>query len=353
MNDSLAMQHLSTGDLDEIAREFDAIARSVRDDLGADDERYIRRVIAIQRALDVGGRSLLIGARHRPALLCAIAMLTASKILDNMEIGHNVMHGQWDWMRDPQINSSKWESDTVSTATSWKRSHNYQHHTYTNVVGLDRDLGYSAIRIDACQPWHPIYLIQPLYGIGMAATFEWGIAIFDMELDAVRRGEKPWKDARAELKAFGRKASRQVIKDFVVSPALCGRSAGRAMAATLAANVLRNVWLQTIVFCGHFPEGAQVFTEEQVRQESRGAKYVRQLTGSCNLEGKRLFHVMTGHLSYQIEHHLFPAVPSNRYAEIAPKVRDVCGRYDLPYTSGRLGRQYGSAVRKVLRFALP
>jgi linoleoyl-CoA desaturase len=353
MNDSAAMQHLSTSDLERIAREFDAIARSVRDDLGDGDERYIRRVIAVQRALDIAGRGLLLGARHRPALLAAVAMLSVSKILDNMEIGHNVMHGQWDWMRDPAINSRSWEWDAVSTAKSWKRSHNYQHHTYTNVVGLDRDLGYSAIRIDASQPWHPIYLIQPIYTIAMAATFDWGMAVFDMELDAVRRGSKPWKEAKVELKAFGRKACRHVAKDFVVGPALCGRAARHALAATVAANVVRNVWLQTIVFCGHFPAGAELFTEQQVQDESRGAKYVRQLLGSCNLEGSFLFHVMTGHLSYQIEHHLFPAVPSNRYAEIAPRVREVCERFGLPYTTGPLGRQYGSAVRKVLRFALP
>ena len=136
-------------------------------------------------------------------------------------------------------------------------------------------------------------------------------------------------------------------------PLLSGRSARSALAGTLAANVVRNFWLQTIVFCGHLPDGAETFTEEQFESESRGARYVRQLLGSCNLEGSRLFHVMTGHLSFQIEHHLFPAIPSNRYAQIAPRVRDVCERYDLPYSSGRLGRQYRSAVKKIVRFAFP
>jgi len=353
MNDSKSMRHLSPGDLEEIAGEFDSIRRSVRDDLGDDDERYIRRIVSIQRALDVGGRVLLLRARHRPALLGGIALLSVAKILDNMEIGHNVMHGQWDWLRDSRIHSSKWKWDAVSPETSWKRAHNYQHHTYTNVVGLDRDLGYSAMRVDAGQPWHPVYLLQPIYGVAMAAGFEWGIALYDMDLAEVRRGAKPWADAKQELKAFGRKACRQVVRDFVVGPALAGRSWRKALTGVVAANVVRNIWLQTIVFCGHFPDGAETFTEAQVESETRGAKYVRQLLGSCNLEGTLPFHVMTGHLSYQIEHHLFPAIPSNRYAEIAPKVRAVCDRFDLPYTSGPLGRQYLSAVKKVVRFAMP
>jgi len=117
--------------------------------------------------------------------------------------------------------------------------------------------------------------------------------------------------------------------------------------------VIRNVWVHTIVFCGHIPEGAETFTEEECLGETRGGWYRRQLLGSCNLEGGRLFHLMSGNLSFQIEHHLFPDLPSNRYAEIAPKVRAVCERHGLPYNSGRLGRQYRSVYRQMLRRALP
>jgi len=121
----------------------------------------------------------------------------------------------------------------------------------------------------------------------------------------------------------------------------------------LGANVARSVWTHTIVFCGHIPEGAETFTEEQVEGETRGGWYVRQLLGSCNLDGSRPFHLMTGNLSFQVEHHLFPDLPSNRYAELAPRVREVCERWELPYTSGRLGPQWRSVVRKVMRLALP
>jgi fatty acid desaturase len=270
-----------------------------------------------------------------------------------MEIGHNVMHGQWDWMRDPAVHSTTWEWDAASTAESWKQSHNFQHHTYTNVVGKDRDLGYSMMRVDSEQPWHPVYLAQPLYGLAVATVFEWGIALYDMELDAVRKGTKSWHVARRELLGFARKAVRQLAKDYVLFPALAGRSWRRALLGTLAANVARNVWVHTIVFMGHIPDGAHTFSEEQLEDECRGGWYVRQLLGSCNLDGRPLFHLLSGHLSYQIEHHLFPDLPSNRYARIAPRVRAICERYGLPYSSGRLGRQYASVARKILRLSLP
>ena len=346
--------HLDQEAREALADELDALHAETRADLGTADAEYIRRVISAQRRLELAGRALLIGSRYRPALAAGTVALTLAKVIENMELGHNVMHGQWDWMCDPAIHSTTWEWDAASTARSWKHAHNFQHHTYTNVVGKDRDLGYSAMRVDAEQPWHPIYLAQPVYGVLMALTFEWGIALYDMELDAVRRGEKSKAQAREELRAFAEKALRQLGKDFALFPLLAGRKGfGRAAAASLAANVARNVWVHTVVFMGHIPEPAETFTEAEYETETRGDWYVRQLTGSCNLEGSPLFHLMTGNLSFQIEHHLFPALPSSRYAAIAPRVREICDRYGLPYHSGPLGRQYRSVVKKILRLSLP
>ncbi len=52
--------------------------------------------------------------------------------------------------------------------------------------------------------------------------------------------------------------------------------------------------------------------------------------GSCNIRGGKLFHVMSGNLSHQIEHHLFPDMCSNRYPEVAPRVRALAARYGPP-----------------------
>ena len=337
-----------------LARELDAIAAAVRADLGEADRAYITRLIGAQRHLEAAGRALLLGARFRSAAVAGTAILALAKVLENMEIGHNVLHGQWDWMKDPAIHSTTWEWDQASTAASWKYAHNFQHHTFTNVLGRDRDLGYSALRVEPEQPWHPVYLAQPVYFFLMAAVFEWGIALYDLELDAVRRGEKSRSKSRREVAALLRKARGQLVKDYALLPALAGRrGAKRALAGNVVANLVRNVWVHTVVFCGHIPEGAETFTEEQVAGETRAGWYRRQLLGSCNLEGSRLFHLLTGNLSYQVEHHLFPDLPSNRYAEIAPQVRAVCERHGLPYNSGRLGRQYRSVLRQVFRLALP
>jgi linoleoyl-CoA desaturase len=319
-----------------------------------------------------------------------------------MEIGHNVMHGQWDWMNDPDINSRNWDWDTASPADAWRHSHNYEHHTFTNIRGKDRDLGYEIMRIDPQQKWHPVYLFQPLYNLVLMGFFEWGVALHDLNFEAIRRGEKSKAQALAELKAIGVKARRQVVKDYLAFPALSGllaaalagldtdkdapagprergegkrpglsargkspasglrargEAARRAYKATLVAdftaNIVRNVWAHSIIFCGHFPDGVHTFSEDEVADETRGGWYVRQLLGAANIDGRPPFHFLSGNLSFQIEHHLFPDMPSSRYAEIAPRVREVCERYGLPYNTGPLRKQLGSVHRTILRLAFP
>jgi fatty acid desaturase len=350
-----SIEHLTPEDLETIGAELDAIRDEVMADLDEKDADYIRAVIKTQRMLEVGGRAALLVSLFPPAWLLGTAALSVAKVLENMEIGHNVLHGQWDWMHDPAINSATWEWDNVSSAEGWKHSHNFQHHMFANVIGKDRDVGYEIMRVDSEQPWHPVYLAQPVYNLVLAALFQWGVALHDLELDEARRGRKPWAAVGKDFKRLVRKARKQVMKDYVVWPALSGPSAVPAFCGSLGANLVRNVWSHAVIFCGHFPDGAETFDyrEEQLEHETRGDWYVRQLLGSANLDGGRLFHIMAGNLSFQIEHHLFPDVPSNRYQQISPRVRELCERYGLPYTSGPLYRQYAQVLTKIARYALP
>jgi len=344
---------LTPEQVEQLGREFEAIHDEVFADLGERDAAYIRRVIRLHRHLVLGARALLLGSRRKPLWLAGTAALSLAKILENMEIGHNVLHGQWDWMNDPYINSQTWDWDTASPAEAWRHSHNYEHHTFTNIRGKDRDLGYEIMRIDPHQRWHPIYLLQPLYNLLLMAFFEWGVAVHDLNAEAIRRGEKPRAQVVEELKAIGVKARRQIVKDYVAFPLLSGRSFKKTLAANFTANVIRNAWAHAIIFCGHFPDQTYTFSEEEVAGETRGGWYVRQLLGAANIDGGSLFHLLTGNLSFQVEHHLYPDMPSSRYAEIAPRVRDVCRRYGLPYNTGPLRKQLGTVHRTILRLAFP
>ncbi|HET9877481.1 MAG TPA: fatty acid desaturase [Mycobacterium sp.] len=338
---------------DEFGRELDAIRQRVLDDLGERDADYIHRIIKAQRALEVGGRALLVAGILPPAWLAGTAMLGLSKILDNMEIGHNVMHGQYDWMGDPALRGPTFEWDTACPADQWRHSHNYMHHTYTNVVGMDRDIGYGILRMSENQPWQPYFLGNPLYAFLLMVLFQYGVALHELETERILAGEVSLSDKREILKAIWHKTRRQTLKDYVAFPLLAGPFAPFVFAGNASANLIRNVWAYTIIFCGHFPAGTQEFSIEETRDESRGMWYYRQILGSANLLGGKLFHILSGNLSFQIEHHLFPDLPAHRYAEIAPEVRDICQRYGIPYNAGPLQKQFGTVVRKIVRLAFP
>ena len=350
-----AAAHLSDEQVAELGRELDAIRDEVIAERGASDAAYIRRVIKAQRGLEIAGRAALLAGRNKTAWVTGTTLLSFAKILENMEIGHNVLHGQWDWMRDPDIHSTTWEWDFVTPARSWQHTHNDLHHRWTNVIGKDKDVGYNLLRMSPDQPWRPFNLGNPLWNAILAPVFEWGIAIYDLELVDYREGTKSKAALVKDLKAMGRKALRQFTKDYAATPivAMVTGSGKQALWGTLAANAVRNVWAHAVIFCGHFPDGADTFTEEMVDGETRGDWYVRQMIGSANISGSKFMHLMTGNLSHQIEHHLFPDLPSNRYIEVAPKVRDICRRYGLPYNSGPLFKQVGSSWAKVFKYALP
>ena len=114
-----------------------------------------------------------------------------------------------------------------------------------------------------------------------------------------------------------RKVRSQTLKDYVLFPALTGPLFPLTLAGNATANLIRNIWTFNIIFCGHFPAGVESFSIEETEEETRGGWYYRQLLGSANITGRKLFHTLTGNLSFQIEHHLFPDIPARRYPEIA------------------------------------
>jgi fatty acid desaturase len=343
ITDIAGYTHLSAADIELLGGELDAIRRDIEESRGARDASYIRRTIAFQRTLDVVARLLIGGSRSRTGWVLGTAGLAVAKSVENMEIGHNVCHGQWDWMNDPEIHSSTWEWDMVALTSQWRYSHNYRHHVFSNVLDMDDDLGFGVMRVTRDQPWRPKYLLQPLQNLVLALTFEWGIALHGLDME----------QRRPQARALMRKIARQMAKDYLVVPALSRSRWRRTLGANVFANVARNVWAYLVIFCGHFPDGAQKFGPEVLENESRADWYLRQMLGAANFNAGPLLAFASGNLCYQIEHHLFPDLPSNRYAEIAARVRPLCEKYDLPYNTGSLGHQYLSTLRIIHRLALP
>jgi fatty acid desaturase len=357
ITDVPAFAHLTEADIENLAVELDAIRLDIEDSRGERDSRYIRRTIAAQRALEVTGRLMLAASSRRSAWWAGTVTLGVAKIIENMEIGHNVMHGQWDWMNDPEIHSSTWEWDMSGASKHWRFTHNFMHHKYTNILGMDDDVGYGLLRVTRDDKWKPFNLGNLFYNTVLALGFEWGVGLQHLELGRMFKGRDDRDATMVRLREFSAKAGRQVVKDYVAYPAVTALSPGATFTSTLkanaVANVIRNVWSNAVIFCGHFPDGAEKFTKTDMVGETKGQWYLRQMLGSANFEGGPALRFMSGNLCHQIEHHLYPDLPSNRLHDISIRVREVCDKYDLPYTTGSFLLQYGKTWRTIAKLSLP
>ena len=353
---------LSKAQFDQLAKDLDRVREVAMAQVGEQDARYIRRLIAGNRLAEVSARiALVLGFLHPAFWLLGVIVLGLTKILDNMEIGHNVLHGQYDWMNDPYINSRTFEWDIACDSASWKRTHNYTHHTYTNIVGKDRDFGYGLFRLSDDYPWRPSNRWQIVKYALLSLWFEWGVAYHELAGERIFFGKKREQGKKggcspsssALKNAFFRKARRQLLKDYLWFPLLSGPMFLPVLAGNFIANLIRNLWASTIIFCGHFTEEVHTFREEECENESRGEWYYRQILGSSNMTGPKWFHILSGHLSCQVEHHLFPDVPAPRYRAMVPQVQAIAAKYGIPYHTGSFWSQYATVVRRVITYSFP
>ena len=292
--------HLTPEDIEQIGVELDAIRQSVIDTRGADDAAYIRKVIAAQRKLELGSRAVLLVSMFPPAWVVGTAGLAVAKIIENMEIGHNVMHGQWDWMRDPKIHSTTWEWDNASPVGAVEAlaqraaPHVHERHRQGQRPRLRHHarrrgpaLGAALPRASRC---------------GTSSTPASSSTASRPTTSSSARTSPPRSAARTPssgraAKETLKKIRNQMTKDYVIHPLLSGPSFLNTLAANATANLVRNLWTHSVIMCGHFPEGVETFERRSIEGETRGEWYLRQMLGSANISGSKAMHFMTGNLS--------------------------------------------------------
>ncbi|TAK96967.1 MAG: acyl-CoA desaturase [Aquabacterium sp.] len=350
-------------ELQAFEKELDAIGAEHRQTLGERDARYIKGILLTVRTCEILGRGLLMFGWFPPTWLLGAFILGIAKIIDNMELGHNVMHGQFNFMNDPRFHGDTFEWDNTCPKEEWRHAHNFVHHTYTNVIGKDRDFGYGMLRLSSDLRWSWLHPFQLALTALLALFFEWFVAIHDMQIDKVVIGRRKWSDVRPQWLLVRAKIWKVIRRDYIGWPlvglavgACFGHAVDTAMAVLaghVVGNLIRNVWAWAIIFCGHFTEDIYTFSRESIEGETKGQWYLRQILGSSNISGGKLMHLLSGNLSHQVEHHLYPDIPANRYIEMAPKVRAVCAKYGIPYNTGNFAWQMATVFKRIARYSLP
>ena len=348
-------KHLSAEQVVEFGQQVERIRREIMDSIGEQDAQYIYKIRNFVRYSEIASRGLLMfGGWMPPVWLLGTGLLGLSKIVENMELGHNVMHGQFDWLNDPSLNGAAYDWDTMSTGDDWKYTHNYIHHTYTNIVGKDHDVGYGLLRISDLQKWEPRFLLNLPLTLQLMLFFEWYVGLQNLHLeDAIIYKSKTWAQVWQDSAKFRQKASRQIAKDYLFFPLIAGPNAVAVLTGNVVANLLRNVWASVVIFNGHFTEDTETFEQDNTEHETRAEWYLRQIRGSSNFTGTSALHILSGNLSHQIEHHLFPDMPANRYAEAAVQIRALCGEYGIHYNEASFFKQSLSVWLRVAQYSLP
>ena len=347
--------YLTPEQVEEFGRRVEEIRREVMDNLGEADAKYIYKIRNFVRYSEIASRGMLMfGGWIPPVWLVGTGLLGISKIVENMELGHNVMHGQFDWLNDPSLNGANYDWDTIATGDDWKHTHNYVHHTYTNIVGKDHDVGYGLLRVSEQQKWEPSFLLNVPMAMQLMVFFEWYVGAQNLHLeDAIVYKTKSWKEVWKDSAKLRKKVVRQVGKDYVFFPLIAGPNAIPVFLGNAVANVIRSLWSSAVIFNGHFTEDAETFEEDNTETETRAQWYLRQIRGSSNFSGTQGLHILSGNLSHQIEHHLFPDMPANRYSEVAPKIKALCQEYGVNYNEANFMKQFWSVWVRLAKCSLP
>ena len=348
-------KHLNPEQIAEFGRRVEEIRREMMENIGEQDAKYIYKIRNFVRYSEIASRGMLMfGGWIPPVWVVGTGLLGISKIVENMELGHNVMHGQFDWLNDPSLNGANYDWDTMSSGDDWKYTHNYMHHTYTNIVGKDHDVGYGLLRVSESQKWEPRFLLNIPLAIQLMVFFEWYVGMQNLHLeDAAVYKTKTWKQVWADSEKFRKKARRQILKDYVFFPVIAGPNALPVLAGNAVANVIRSLWSSAVIFNGHFTEDAETFEADNTANETRAEWYLRQIRGSSNFTGTEWLHILSGNLSHQIEHHLFPDMPANRYAEVAPQIKALCAEYGIHYNEANFFQQFWSVWVRLAKCSVP
>ena len=355
LNAQSKSQYLNPEQIAELGKKIDVIRREVMENIGEKDANYIYKIRDFVRYSEILSRGMLMfGGWIPPVWVLGTGLLGISKIVENMELGHNVMHGQFDWMNDPHLQGASYDWDTIATGDDWKYTHNYIHHTYTNIVGQDHDVGYGLIRVSESQKWEPRFIFNIPLAIQLMVFFEWYVGVQRLHLeDVIAYKTKTWQQVWEEAAPVRQKMRRQILKDYVFFPVIAGPNAVPVLVGNAVANVIRSLWSSAVIFNGHFTEDAETFEADNIGNESRAEWYVRQIRGSSNFSGTQWLHILSGNLSHQIEHHLFPDMPANRYAEVTPKIKALCKEYGIHYNEASFMKQFSTVWVRLAKCSVP
>ncbi|MBI3550812.1 MAG: fatty acid desaturase [Elusimicrobia bacterium] len=345
------------------ARELDALKARITAKIGEDDARYIRRLDAFSRVMEVVGRLLIHFSVEPVSFLVGVVSLWIHKQLQATEIGHMALHGVYDGLPGcERFKAASFRYDSPVEETSWRRGHNEMHHTYTNIAGKDPDIRFGLMRLTDNDRYWRLNRIQVPFAFFLVPNFSLLMNLhFSGVIDSLGwNGLPPDRldflpdRSRASARRAWRTSLRKLVpyylKNYVFFPALAGTMFWKVLLGNWLAETMRDVYSALTIFCGHVSAGTRNFPAD-ARARTRGEWYAMQVESTNDFEIGAPWSILCGGLERQIEHHLFPHLPCPRLREIAPEVRAICTRHGVEYRTGSWPAALGGALAHIRRLA--
>lgn len=349
--------------LRSFAAEIDRIGREAKAKVGQEDLDYIRRVDRVSNGLGIAGRLLIHLSPGPISFGAGVISLWLFKQLQATEIGHTALHGAFNRIEGAEYyHSTKYRWFAPIDEETWRAGHNGKHHGLTNVAGVDPDIHFGQVRLTPEVPHRfshyyqvlSTFAIAPHFGFVMNAHFT---GLVDLYVGNGREEDdflpdRSWKSIfTAHWQAF-RKYIPYYSREYLLFPLLAGPMFWKVVLGNWMSEKLRDVYTAATIFCGHVGEDTASYPEG-TRPRSRGERYAMQVEASNNFEVSLPISMLCGALDLQIEHHLYPTLPTNRLREIAPQVKAACEAHGVQYRTDTWPRTLWKVLRRLVQLSVP
>ena len=345
-------------------RAMDDIRQRAEASVGAEDVARVRRLRRTSTTMELLGRTLIHVSLEPVSFVAGVLALFVHKQLETAEIGHAALHGAYDGLPGAEAFASRtfrWR--TAIDEESWRVAHNVRHHQYTNIGGRDPDIHFGPVRLTNLTPHRRIHYLQVPWLLWESSLFLFGINVHVTGvIDAVFGNGRPERldflvdrsaaNVRRAWTRMLRKLIPHLAREYLLFPALAGPLFAKVLLGNWLSGTLCNVYSAATIYCGHVGDAVAQYPDG-ARAHSRGEWYSMQVESSQNFDVPLPLSILCGALDRQIEHHLFPRLPTQRLRQISAEVRRVCEQHGVRYRSDSWPHTLASVLRRLGRLSFP
>ncbi len=344
------LYELSGTQLRNLAEDIDNLYTKTHELLGTEDLEYARNLKNYSIAIKKRSDGLLKQPDTENAFQKSIILRGIHLFLE-FSLGHLILHGSYDDLLDTkdEFHSSNYKWDFALDIDDWKIMHHKNHHPFTNIKGLDHDLGYGLFRIKEGQNWWGHNFIQiPLF-MGAMLSHSTFFSMFTSYSAGNGNGKTFYNPGiyKNSLRAL----SQEFIESYIKEPVRAKHRFLPTATGNLLGNMFGYTYLMLNLSFAHHKSGLALY-EKQDRNETKGEYYYRQIMATTNFitdpeidiylqkildeveySNRPALTVLHDAVNNHIEHHLFPDIPGNRLRELGPEVQEILKKYGLPYST--------------------